>query len=207
MEVWGGIFTGRNSGCFLWHTALEMDPGRVPTQRGEEPREESYCWGGVGVGQEWTQREMGRFYRAGFRGKGSGSQGPSHVSVWETPRQENLGATIRRNWASRHVIRGGDLARKKSGMRQKPWYLLRKVVLGQLEAVLSRFVVTGSAKQRTVGSFSGRRGSNGNICHCVCEVTWVFMNFGIKGTHRRVKRAERDKRSWCPVSLDFLLDV
>lgn len=61
---------------------------------------------GEGVGRSGAQRQKGRFYGEDLRGKERGS--PEPCRVWETPGQEKLDATIRRSWASCHVIRGGD---------------------------------------------------------------------------------------------------
>lgn len=61
------------------------------------------------------------------------------------------------------------MARLDSSRRQEPCYLLRKVALGQLEALLSRFVVTGFGKPHTVGggraAFKTETVPVGSLCH------------------------------------------
>lgn len=87
------------------------------------------------VGQEREAERNAKVLQIRFQWEGEWQ------SSVRDPKQENLAATIRRSRAS-CVIRGGDLAGKDRGRRQKPCYLLRKVATGQLEALLSRFVVT-----------------------------------------------------------------
>lgn len=71
MEGWG-IVTGRSSDCFLWHTGLEMDPGRVPMQSGNSQGKKVTAGvggrdgGGAGAGSRERSKD--------FRGKESGSQ-------------------------------------------------------------------------------------------------------------------------------------
>lgn len=115
MEVWG-IFTGRN-----WLFPVAYCPGDGSRQgarvEGEQPRELPVGEGrGREVGRSGAQRQKGRFYGEDLRGKERGS--PEPCRVWETPGQEKLDATIRRSWASCHVILGGDwLGRTVAGGR------------------------------------------------------------------------------------------